>query len=66
MEIMLNGVVKEVPIHFSIKDLLAEIGLSAERIAIELNKEVVPKSEYACRQLHAADQIEVIQAVGGG
>jgi len=37
-----------------------------ERVAIELNQEVVPKSEYASRQLQAADQIEIIQAVGGG
>ena len=48
------------------KDLLAEIGVLGDRVAIELNQEVVPKSEYASRQLHVADQIEIIQAVGGG
>ncbi|MBT5098594.1 sulfur carrier protein ThiS [Gammaproteobacteria bacterium] len=66
MEIILNGAAKQVPQQSSIKDLLAEIGVLGERVAIELNQEVVPKSEYASRQLQAADQIEIIQAVGGG
>jgi len=66
MEIILNGAAKQVPPQSSIKDLLAEIGVLGERVAIELNQEVVPKSEYASRQLQAADQIEIIQAVGGG
>ncbi len=66
MEIILNGAAKQVPQQSSIKDLLVEIGVLGERVAIELNQEVVPKSEYASRQLQAADQIEIIQAVGGG
>ena len=66
MEIILNGAAKQVPQQSSIKDLLAEIGVLGERVAIELNQAVVPKSEYASRQLQAADQIEIIQAVGGG
>ena len=66
MEIILNGAAKQVPQQSSIKDLLAEIGVLGERVAIELNQEVVPKSEYASLQLQAADQIEIIQAVGGG
>ena len=66
MEIILNGAAKHVSQQCSIKDLLAEIGVLGDRVAIELNQEVVPKSEYASRQLHVADQIEIIQAVGGG
>ena len=66
MEIILNGAAKQVPQQSSIKGLLAEIGVLGERVAIELNQEVVPKSEYASLQLQAADQIEIIQAVGGG
>ncbi|MDC1284774.1 sulfur carrier protein ThiS [Gammaproteobacteria bacterium] len=66
MEIILNGAAKQVPQQSSIKDLLVEIGVLGGRVAIELNQEVVPKSEYASRQLQAADQIEIIQAVGGG
>ena len=66
MEIILNGAAKQVPQQSSIKDLLAEIGVLGGRVAIELNQEVLPKSEYASRQLQAADKIEIIQAVGGG
>jgi sulfur carrier protein len=66
MEIILNGVATQVSQRSSIEDLLAEIGVPSERIAIELNQEVIPKSEYSSRQLHAADRIEIIQAVGGG
>ena len=64
MEIILNGDAKQVPQQSSIKDLLVEIGVLGGRVAIELNQEVVPKSEYASQQLQAADQIEIIQAVG--
>lgn len=66
MEIILNGVAKQVSQQSSIKDLLMEIGMLGGRVAIELNQEVLPKSEYASRQLQAADKIEIIQAVGGG
>ena len=44
MEIILNGVATQVSQRSSIEDLLAEIGVPSERIAIELNQEVIPKS----------------------
>ena len=49
-----------------IVDLVKEMGFSDKRIAIELNKEILPFDQYAKTALNTGDRVEIVQAIGGG
>ncbi|MBB1076556.1 sulfur carrier protein ThiS [Rhodoferax sp. 4810] len=66
MQIILNGQIIEVPQPCNLADLLAQQQLTGRRLAIEVNQELVPRSQFADYQLAANDRVEIIQAVGGG
>ena len=66
MKIVLNGHEKDVGHDATLADLLAAAGLLGKRVAIEINREIVPRSDYARRALAANDRVEVVQAIGGG
>ena len=65
VEINLNGKDKSVP-AISIADLLVFLGLTGQRLAVELNCEIVPRSEHETRNLQAGDKVEIVRAIGGG
>jgi thiamine biosynthesis protein ThiS len=46
--------------------LVERLKMRPQRIAVEINRQVVPKSEYAATILHAGDEVEIINFVGGG
>ena len=50
----------------SVADLVATLGLGPRRIAVEVNRAVVPRAEYGARTLHDGDAVEIIHFVGGG
>lgn len=50
----------------SVMDYLTQEGYCLERIVVECNEEIVPKSQYASFILHAGDVVEVVSFVGGG
>jgi len=52
--------------EISLERLLVELSVSTKYIAIEVNKMIIPKSEYAKYLLKENDIVEVINAVGGG
>lgn len=66
IEIVLNGEVKKVDDQINLLKLLEEFGLPMERIAIELNKNVVRRKEWEATKVAERDKIEVIHFVGGG
>jgi thiamine biosynthesis protein ThiS len=66
MRIVLNGREQDVDIGATIADLIATSGLAGKRVAIEVNREIVPRSDYAARALRADDRVEVVHAIGGG
>jgi thiazole synthase len=66
MKISVNGDTREYAQDAAISDIVADLGLTGKRIAIELNKEILPFDQYATQKLQANDQIEVVQAIGGG
>ncbi len=51
---------------FSIANLVAKLGLTGKRLAIERNGEIVPKSLFAETSLVSGDKLEIVGAVGGG
>jgi sulfur carrier protein len=66
MKIVLNGSDRDVESGSTLADLVAAAGLAERRVAIELNREIVPRSDYATRVLDIGDRIEVVHAIGGG
>ncbi len=66
IKIIINGITKEIPNEVNIIELLESFSLPKERIAIELNKQVVRKKDWGNIKITDADQIEVIHFVGGG
>lgn len=50
----------------SISMLLDQLEVTSEKVAVELNLEILPKGEYSSRQLMDGDRVEVVAFVGGG
>ncbi|MBT3048006.1 MAG: sulfur carrier protein ThiS [Candidatus Thiodiazotropha sp.] len=66
MQIYLNGEEKQIPDASNMARLIELLDLGGQRIAVEVNEELVPRSTFDQHQLHEQDRIEIIQAVGGG
>jgi sulfur carrier protein len=66
VKILINGEPREVHDGASVAELIEELGLRPELVAIELNQALVRKSERAERRLARDDRIEIVTLVGGG
>jgi sulfur carrier protein len=66
MQIVLNGESREVPEGCTAAQLVEQLGLTNERIAMEVNLEIVPRSHYAQHNLSTGDRVEIVHAIGGG
>ena len=61
-----NGTKKELPGVFSVKEYLEQNGYVVSQIAVELNEEILPKTEYASTVLKDGDVMEIVSFMGGG
>ena len=66
MKITINGEAREVPGPISVAELVAYLGLKSGRVAVELNREIVPRDRQAEVRVEAGAVLEIVQAVGGG
>jgi thiamine biosynthesis protein ThiS len=66
MTIVLNGEERECREEMTIADLVNELKLGKRRIAVEVNREIIPRDYYATHRLNAGDHIEIVHFVGGG
>ena len=66
MKILVNGEKISLPEYSSIEDLIVHLGYQNQRIAIEINESIIPKSNHSSFLLQDLDKVEVINAVGGG
>jgi len=66
MQIVLNGESREVADDTTLGTLIGTLDLPTTRYAVEVNEELIPRSEHAGHALRADDRIEVVQAIGGG
>ncbi len=67
MTLKINGEVREVAAEeLTVSGLLAELGIAAAGIAVELNGEIVPRSRHAETELCEGDVLEIVRMVGGG
>ncbi|MEE9099718.1 sulfur carrier protein ThiS [Pseudomonas sp. QE6] len=66
MRILLNGESFELPDGQTVANLLERLDLTGKRVAVELNLDIVPRSQHAATALSEGDQVEVVHAIGGG
>jgi thiamine biosynthesis protein ThiS len=66
MFIQINGTAQQVPVGSTLAALVLQLGLAGQRLAIELNGEIVPRSVYAEKTVGENDRLEIVQAIGGG
>lgn len=66
LKIFLNGEPREVAAGACVGDLLDTEGYAQRKVAVEVNREIVPKSLHAQRILRDGDRVEIVHAIGGG
>jgi len=62
----INGEQREFPDGLTIAALVAQLGMKPDRVAVELNLEIVPRSNWEATVLKNNDKLEVVHFVGGG
>jgi sulfur carrier protein len=66
IELQVNGEQQLVVAGSTLFDLIERLELVGQRIAIEVNQEIIPRSQHGEYLLKAGDAVEVVQAIGGG
>ena len=66
MEVLVNGEAQEIEEGATLQMLVSKLALPNERIAVELNLEVVRRAAWSATRLKANDKIEIVHFVGGG
>jgi len=65
MTLTINGEPRITAAHILI-DLVSELGMKPDRVAIELNREIIPRERWPQTKLRDGDQLEIVHFVGGG
>ena len=66
MDITLNGEHRQIPDNFTAAQLVDLLDLTGKRMAMEINREIVPRSTFAEHIISDGDNIEIVGAIGGG
>jgi thiamine biosynthesis protein ThiS len=66
MDITLNGEKRAVPDGLTVAGLLQHLGIQPERVAVEINLDIVRKTSYSERSVSDGDSVELVQFMGGG
>lgn len=66
MQIQLNGEAKTLDDAVTVQELIDSLGLTERRIAVEVNEEIVPRSQHVATRLADGDCVEIVHAIGGG
>ena len=66
MHIILNGTKKLFQEPLTVEKLLEQLGLDKRKLAVERNREIVPKGEFTVVNLRDGDEIEIVHFIGGG
>jgi sulfur carrier protein len=66
MDIILNGKPETLDSVATVTQLVEQLGIAPSQVAVELNRAIVPKSQWEKTQLNAGDAVEIVQFIGGG
>ncbi len=66
MKLRINGEMREFDAPLSLTDLVAQLGMKQDRVAIELNRNIASRDRWNETQLSDGDELEIVHFVGGG
>ena len=66
MTLNINGEQRDFPDGLTVATLVAQLGMKPDRVAVELNLEIVPRTQWDTTALKHGDKLEVVHFVGGG
>jgi sulfur carrier protein len=69
MKLQINGEERDFsgsPIPSTLAALIEALAMKADRVAVELNRDIVPRDRWAATQLNDGDRLEIVHFVGGG
>lgn len=66
MRLFINGEGKDYANVTMLAQLIAELGMKGDRVAVELNREIVSRAQWEETELHDGDRLEIVHFVGGG
>lgn len=66
LELLVNGEPRLVPPNCTVEELLTALRIGGRRVAVAINRDVVPRSTFETQRLTAGDRVEILEAVGGG
>ena len=66
IQVFINGEPREVPAGLGVASLLAHLGLRPDRVAVERNLEILPRSAWTATRVQSGDRFEIVHLVGGG
>jgi thiamine biosynthesis protein ThiS len=66
MTLHINGEKRDFPDGLSVAALVAQLGMKPDRVAVELNLEIIPRAQWQTTALKDGDRLEVVHFVGGG
>ena len=66
MKLIVNGEDREFSSKLTVTSLLVHLGMKPDRVAVELNRELVPRGRWDKTQLSDDDKLEIVHFVGGG
>ena len=66
MRLLINGEEREFTDGLTLADLVAQLDMKPDRVAVERNGEIAPRNQWASTALSDRDRLEIVQFVGGG
>jgi thiamine biosynthesis protein ThiS len=66
MQLVINGVSRPFPDGLTVASLIDHLGMKSDRVAVELNREIVPRNRWNDTSLGEDDRLEIVHFVGGG
>ena len=66
MELIINGNARQFSTPLTLSELIQQLGMKSDRVAVELNHEIAPRDQWATTSLSQGDRLEIVHFVGGG
>jgi thiamine biosynthesis protein ThiS len=66
MNVFINGDTRLIESSFTLAALVESLGMKPDRVAVERNREIVPRDQWLTTELAEGDQLEIVHFVGGG
>jgi len=66
MKLVVNGEDRDLAEPVTLEGLVERLGMKPDRVAVELNREIVPRDQWSRTRLKESDRLEIVHFVGGG